>query len=94
MANEKKQSIRERIAQLEKGLPIAVKERRRRFLEACAYYNIAQPKEPPLNESDTRALDHALDNFFEAAKLVNEIRREIKGKNEALELAASKGVNL
>jgi hypothetical protein len=92
MATTKHQPIRDRLAELEQALPIAVKERRQRFLEACAYYNLADAKDPPLNEQDTARLDNALERFFAAATMVDEIRHEIAGKNEVLEVAARKGV--
>lgn len=93
MANNERQSIDDRIAELQRMLPVAIKERRRRFLEACAYFALADPDafgsdfDLGLDAKDTAALDEALDLFTEASAMVLDVRTEIQDKEKLLKVA-------
>ncbi len=96
--NTQQKSITARIAELRQALPIALKERRRQFLQACGYYMIAlegsSKTEIVLSEEDEQAFDLALDRFTAAAKMVLEIQTEITDKEHVVEFAAERGIEL
>ena len=100
MATNERQSISDRIAELQRALPIAMKERRRRFLEACAYFALADPDafgkdfDLGLDAKDTAALDGALDLFTEASAMVLKLRTEIRDKETVRKAAEDRGLAL
>jgi hypothetical protein len=99
MGNER-QSLGDRITELQRLLPIAREERRRRFLEACAYFSLAEKRHAcegfdlNLEANDIAALDNALDLFTEASAMVSNMSTEVRDKEAVRDLAAKRGLVL